>query len=77
MWRVLKDSKKLACRREFIAPQPGSENRAEYSKVGIFKKLDTNIRQVVDTGRRKDPSMPSILATSFLKENEVLVMPHD
>jgi hypothetical protein len=38
-------------------------NCAEHSKVGVFKKLDTDVRQVVDVCTGQDPSVSPLLST--------------
>ena len=67
-------SEKLACWRRFMAR--GLEvcvslvNCMEYSKVGVFERLDTDVRQAVNAGSGKNPPMPAILSTGFSKANE-------
>jgi len=47
MWHLLKDSKQLACRYEFIAlgseVRVGLMNRTERSEEGILEKLDADV----------------------------------
>ena len=45
-------------------------NYTEHSEVGVFEMLDTNVRQVIDVGSEKNPSVPTILSDAFLKSNE-------
>ena len=73
MWCCPEDGKELASWYEFEAS--GLEvgvsfmDRTEPSEVGVFKKLDANIRQTVNFGSGMNPSMPAILTATFLKAN--------
>jgi len=44
-------------------------NRAEDSEVGVFEKLDADIRQAVNIGSGKNPPVSAVLTAAFLETN--------